>query len=443
MSFKEEDLSGVSEGDANNVVEDIIHKEILNEKLKRKYEFTISHGYIDDKIKSRLRKIQETFFTAGFRKGKVPLYIVEERKRDEVVNNVIGEQVNLISNDFLRKKRLNLIGKPIFDKINFDHDLKYNIAFEVFPNIPKFDTAELNLKKNIVAVSEENIEKKLKEMCEECFELIVAPEDHKIRDGDVVYIDFEGKINDLSFEGGTANDFMVIIGSNSILHEIENALLGLAVGEEIEVEAEFPEDYPMRDLASKKAIFSVRIKKIMIKKFADDEDKIIKHFKCQSKEELRKKAKDLLQDRVDFMVYMIAKKNLFDYLDKEYIFDVPESVVKVEENRIISQYKDKEERLKKAERRVRIGFLLMEIAKEKKISVTEEDISKSLFAKSQGSKDNMRYIIDVYKKNPQAALSLKGEVLEEKVTQFLVKNLREDKAISFAELEEKFSKIKE
>ncbi|MBQ4874701.1 MAG: trigger factor [Rickettsiaceae bacterium H1] len=419
----------------------INHKEIIRNKLKRKYEFTVARQYLSDKIEQELISQQKTFSTPGFRRGKVPLNILKMHKEKDVTNAVISQEIQTISQNFFEENKLKPIDSPNITDVNFDNDLKYGILVELQPEVPLVEIEKLDIKKESVSLCKSDLDKYIKSVLKDCFDLIDPPKSHKIQDGDVVYIDFVGKIDNKVFEGGTGKDFMITVGSNMVLAEVEKGLIGCLSEEELTINATFPEDYPMKKLVNKQAEFSIKIKRIKVKKQITDNNEVIKHFNCKTKDEFIEKAKKDLQKKCDFMIEMIAKKDIFNYIEKKFVFDVPETTVNAEAKKISSDAKNKSEIMSQAEKRVRLGFILMKIAEEKSINVTEEDISNALIAKAQGDTKNMQYIIDVYKKNTQASIALKGEILEQKVAKFVVNSLSTNDDITIAELEKKFKKL--
>ena len=420
---------------------DINHKEIVNDKLRRRYQFTVRKDYINKKVEEGLIEKQKSFSLAGFRKGKVPLNIVKMHKERDIINDVVRDQISDISQNFFRESNLTPIDTPNITDVNFDEDLKYEIEIELTPEVPSIDIEKLEIKKESVEITEEDIIGHIAGLTKDCFNLVIAPKIHKIKQGDIVYVDFIGKIDNKIFEGGTGKDFMIDVGSKSVLTEVEDALIGHFIQDDILVDAEFSADYPVKNLATKKVQFSIQVKKVMIKKQITDKNEIMKRFQCETEDDFKEKAKQDLKKKSDSMIEMLAKKEIFNYLYESCVFDVPSTTIQAEAKKISSGSKDKSEIMLEAEKRVRLGFILMKIANEQSINVTEEDISKSLIEKAQGDTKNMQYIIDLYKKNPQASIGLNGEILEKKVTKFIVDSLPNNDQISLMELEEKFKEI--
>ena len=420
---------------------DISHIEILNEKLKRKYEFTITQSHIAQKIEEKLLEQQKTFSVSGFRKGKAPMHIVKRYKEKDIANSTISDQIKITSDDFFKEHNMIPVITPKISDVTFDKDLKYTIEAELRPETPLFKIEQLGLSKENVDINDTDITKHMEFLSTNCFDLIKATTSHKIKEGDVVYIDFIGKVDNKVFEGGTGKDFMVIVGADTVLPEIEQGLIDCSEGNELTIAAEFPQDYPMKPLAEKQAQFSVKIKKIMRKKQITDKDQILKHFHCKTEDELKDKATQDLHKKCDAMIDTIARKEIIDHINSNFSFDVPEMMVEAEINKISAQIDDKTKITEKAKERVRLGFLLLKAAQEKSISVTEDDISRALINKANGDQRNMNYIIDVYKNNPQASIELKGEILEKKVMKLMIDSFPTKVTISIQKLEEQFNAI--
>lgn len=422
---------------------DINHEEIFNDKLKRKYKFIVKRDYINSKIEEGFLKHQKTLAVAGFRKGKVPITMVKKFKEREVINDVVNEQIKLTSEQFLQKNDFDLINVPSITEVSFNKDLKYNVEFELMPEIPDINIKELDIKKETVNIGDDEVDNHIKDIVKNTFDFIEAKKGYKAKEGDKVYIDFTGKIDNKIFNGGTGENFMVNIGSKSTLPEIEQALMGTQAQDKITVELTFPDDYPIKELISKQAIFSIDVKKIMLKKLVDDQDKLIKHFNCKTYNEFEEKARTNLQNKYNLMIHILAKKEIFDCISNKFLFDVPESTIKSEAQKISEQFKDKtqEEISLEAEKRVRSGFILMNMAKKHSIEVTDQDISNAIYNKAQNNVKNMQYMLDLYKSNSQAFVALKGEILEEKVTKYIVDSLTNKESVSITQLEKKYNEI--
>ncbi len=419
----------------------ISHEELVNEGLRRKYSFTVEKKHIDNKLEEALIAQQKNFVLSGFRKGKVPIAIVRQHKEKDLINRVVSDEIRTLSAKFFQEHKLVPINTPAITGIKFDDDLKYEIEIELSPEVPDVDLDSLDVKKESVEISDEDVKQYQDKLVGECFDLVETESGHKVEEQNLVYIDFVGKINDKVFEGGKGKDFMLTVGSNTVLPEVEESLVGHSVGDDITVDALFPDDYPMSALAKQKATFAIKVKKIMRKEPVTNRVKILKHFACKTEEEFITKAKKSLVDRSVSMVNLVAKKDVFEYLNNQFDFDLPPSTVKAEADKISTQIKDKSTLMQEAEKRVKLGFILMKIAQQQSINVTEDDISRAIVTKAQGDPKNMQYIVDLYKKNNQAAIALKGELLEEKVGQFIVDALSEKDKISIKELEDKVKTI--
>ena len=423
------------------MAESITHDEIFRDKLKRKYKITISKDFIDEKIEEGLRAEQKNLIHPGFRKGKAPISIVKNVKGDAVANNTIKDQITKSFKDFLEDKNWKTAVEPNIVDIKVENDIKYQVEFELIPDAPSIDISSLPIKKESCNITDEDLAEYIDKLSEETFDFVEAEKDYKAKEGDTVYIDFIGKIDNKPFKGGTSEDFMVVLGGKEILPEIEESLFGASIGDEKDVIANFPPDYPMQDLASKQAVFSVSVKEISIKKPINTEEELIKYFDCENLEDFKESSMDGLNKHVESIIDTLAKKEFFDYLDEQYSFDVPESMVSLEMQKILEKFPDEKLRLKEAEKRVKLGFILVKLAQEHSITVNDNDISATLFSKAHGDIRNLQYMVNLYKTDQSALVALRGEILENKVTSFIIESMQTKEPSSVKELEKKFEEI--
>jgi trigger factor len=241
------------------------------------------------------------------------------------------------------------------------------------------------------------------------------------------------------FRGGKGKDYYLDLGSNTFIPGFEEQLTGHKVGEQVDVDVTFPDNYHAKDLAGKKALFKVDIKELRCFKTPEINDDFAKIFGMESLEKLKEAIKSELEKEYSHISRTHAKRALLDTLAEEYTFEVPEGMVELEFNAIWNQFEqakksgklDEEEKnkpeddLKKeyrdiAKRRVRLGLLLAEIANLNKVTLTQEDLTNAIMAEAHRYPGQEKMVFEYYQKNPQALDAIKAPLFEEKVIDFIL-----------------------
>jgi len=270
----------------------------------------------------------------------------------------------------------------------------------------------------------------------------------------VIVIDFVGTINGTEFTGGTGKDYYLALGSNTFIPGFEDQLTGKKVGETVGANVTFPANYHAKELAGQKALFKTTIKELRQFKLPEINDEFAKAFGMENLTKLKEMIKTELDKEYTRLARTHAKRSLLDALAAEYDFEVPAGMVDLEYNSIMAQYEqakknnrlDDEEKSKSekeiqkeyrdiAERRVRLGLLLAEIANQNKVTLSNEDLTNAVMAEARRYPGQEKMVFEYYQKNPQAVESLRAPLFEEKVVDFMLGKVKVDeKAVSVKEL---------
>ena len=281
-----------------------------------------------------------------------------------------------------------------------------------------------------------------------------SPVQRAAEKGDNVTIDFVGKIDGEAFEGGSAEDADLVIGSNRFIPGFEEQLKGAKVGEEKVVEVTFPEDYQAAHLAGKKAAFDVTVKAIKAEAETKIDDEFAKRLGLEDLEKLKGILKDNLNQQYANAARFKLKRALLDQLDEGHSFDLPPKMVEAEFDGIWRQVEAdkeagrlpeedakksdkalKEEYRKIAERRVRLGLVLAEIGRSNNVGVTDQELNNALMAEARNYPGQERQVLDFYRQNPEAAAQMRAPIYEEKVCELIFSQAEmTDKPISKDEL---------
>ena len=234
------------------------------DKLERKITLTLPVGTIQNEVNTRLKKLARTVKMDGFRPGKVPMNVVSQRYgysvQYEVMNDKVGEAFSLAANE----AKLRVAGQPTITEkeISPDGELAFDAVFEVFPDVKINDLAAAEVEKITADVGEEAIDKTLDILRKQRRTFDQRAMDAEAQDGDRVTVDFEGKIEGETFQGGKAEDFQFLVGEGQMLKEFEDAVRGMKTGDSRTFPLSFPADYHGKDVAGKQADFMVTVHRI-------------------------------------------------------------------------------------------------------------------------------------------------------------------------------------
>ncbi len=425
-------------------------------KLSQTLKIKIPAQTFADKITARLEQIQKEAKIQGFRPGKAPLEMIRQKYENAVKGEVLDDLVNEEVAKELKAKDLRPAMRPAvkMDKYEDGKDIALTVEFEALPKIKVHAFDKIKIDRMTALAGDKEVADTLERLANQKKTTEVLSEKRPTKTGDVIVIDFVGSIDGEEFKGGSGKDYYLDLGSNTFIPGFEDQLTGKNVGETVDVNVTFPENYHAKDLAGKKALFKTDIKELRAWKKPEIDDEFAKKFGMDSLEKLKEAIKAELNKEYEQVARMHAKRALLDALAKEYDFDIPQQMVDAEFKGIWNHYEkakaanqlDEEEKnksedaLKKeyqeiAERRVRLGLLLAQIADENKVQITQEDMNNALLAEARRYPGQEGQIFEYYSKNPQAMEALRAPVFEEKIVDFLFEKITvTEKAVSVEDL---------
>ncbi len=436
-------------------------KEIESKKLSRAYEFGIARDDLNEKVDQKLEIARTSFQLKGFRKGRTPLSMMKKMFGTSTRSEVIQELVDSSIRAHLEKKDHKPASRPSVDlksgDINEENDLIFTFKYEVLPEIPQFDYKKLSLNKFKVQIDEKSVDKALDELANSASIFHPKTKKAKAEQGDQVIIDFVGSIEGKEFEGGSAQDYPLVLGSNSFIPGFEEQLLGCKESEEVAVTVKFPKDYGNKNLAGKDSIFACKIKTVNAPKPAKIDDELAKKFSCKNLSELKKNIKERLGNEYTAFSRSLMKKDLMDALEKNVEFELPQSLVDAEISQIITaesettsnkgtkntgkEIKASPGQKKLAKRRVTLGLFFAEEGSRNGIQVSEKEYKDAVLQEASqypGKENDFFKFLDT---NPSAKEQIRAPIFEEKVFDFMIKLINpNEKDISFDEFKKKFDK---
>jgi trigger factor len=423
--------------------------ETLSEGLKREYKVVVPAAELDAKVNARLDDLKGRVRINGFRPGKVPVTHLKRMYGRSAMAEVIEATVRDTNNQIVTEHGYKLAADPkvtlpteegaIEQLIAGKSDLNYTMALEIVPPITLGDFKTIKLTKLTADVSDAEVDQGLERIVQQNRPYTPRAPGEKAAKDDRVTISFAGTIEGQPFEGGSGDDSVVLIGSNTFLPGFEDQLIGITSGETRTLKVTFPQHYMKQELAGKDAGFVVTAKSIETPGTVAADDVFAQSLGLESLAKLRDAVKDSIAREHTGMSRQKLKRRLLDELDKMHKFEPPPTLVEEEFERVwksvlseletehktfadegTTEEKAKAEYRAISERRVRLGLVLAEIGEKNNITVTEEELSRAVMERARQFTGQEQRVWDYYRQNPQAVAALRAPIFEEKVVDFLL-----------------------
>lgn len=419
------------------------------EGLKRTLKVVVAKAELDERFKGRLDEIKDRVQIKGFRKGKVPVPHLKKVYGKQLMAEVLEEALKDTSQKAIKERNERPAVQPeikienadsgeVERVMNGEADLAYSMSFEVLPPIPIADFEKLKLERLTADVGQDDIDKALTELIER--NTSFEPEEGRAAsEGDMLTLDFAGKIDGEAFDGGSAEGANLVIGKKQFIPGFEEALVGVKPGEKRLVKATFPADYPMPTLAGKDAEFDVTVKHVARPLTPEIDDAFAMALGAETADKLKELVTEQLQNEINKFARLKLKREVLDELDRAHTFELPASLVDYEFTNIWSQVENNlkatnktladegktEEDARKeyrgiAERRVRLGLVVGEIGEKNKISVSQDELRRALIEQARRYPGQEKMVYEYYEKTPGALAELRAPIFEDKVIDYIL-----------------------
>lgn len=409
--------------------------------LERKLNISVPVDQVNTEFNNAFKYLQQQVEVKGFRKGKTPLATIRNLYSDKIKGDVAQNLVQTYYFKALKEHDLIPVGMPDIDfqQPVEGEEFSFTAQFEVQPEIEITKLDGLEVKKEKIDVTDEQVEKNIEQILEQQSKMEDVVLIRDLKKGDYADIDFEGFMDGAPLENGAARGHVLEIGSDSFIPGFEEALIGMKPQETKTVKLSFPEDYHVEDLKGKPVEFKVTLNKIKEKIKPELNDEFVKKlgeetsvegFKAQLKKDIaqgeEKRAEQDLKNRV-FKALVAANP-----------FDVPASLIKEQRSALVEDFKRRmqsqgigeqefadyqkkweEDFSETAEFMVRSALLIQKIAKENDLNATQEDLEAKLqeFADQTGL--DLSKVKEFYKQGQQSA-NLEFQITEDKTFKFLL-----------------------
>lgn len=410
--------------------------------IKKKLFIEVAADQVAEELDAAFKKIAKTANIKGFRKGKVPKAMLEQQFGPKAHYETIGTLINNSLYKALIEHKIQAVSQPqVIDtgSIEQGQPFTYEAEVDVSPEVIAKDYSGLQLEKEKQVFDESVVEQQLQQLAASRVQLVESDAE-SARENDTVIIDFEGFIDGTAFNNGAANDYELELGSNSFIPGFEDQVVGMMRGAEKNINVSFPEGYGAKELAGKDAVFKVILKEIKEKKIPAIDDDLAKELEAENLDQLKERIREGAMAQQQQQIKGQLQENLMNALLEKNPMEVPDGMVT---NQLLHLKDNFSQRLKSqgmtlemlgmndevfnksywdmAANQVKGELLLDAIAKQENLTVEDAEVE----SKMQEFADQSNTPIEQVKKyfeNNQALLGLKGQLLQEKVTSFLLEN---------------------
>ncbi len=421
--------------------------------LERKLTVSIPVDEYNSKFESKINKIKGEAKLDGFRKGKVPTDVLKQRYGASIHGDVVNE---LIQNSYppaLAENNLRPASPPTVDLESEDptKPISYSATFEVFPDITPKLSRWTSYEEVTISIEEDDIDLAIKDIVKRYGDW--EDVSRKSQKDDQVILDFTGTINGEEFEGNSAKDFKLVLGSNSMIPGFEDSIIEKEPSE-FSIKSTFPDDYFKKDLAGIEAEFKINLKTIQELSAAKVDEELFKKLEMDVKDEaaFKEEITNRMKKEVALQEKDLTKESIYETLLKTNKISVPKVTVNEQADLMrkdaLMRIGHTEENagddlfpidsfMENAAKRVKLDLLFSELIKHFEITVTKENVDAYIERESTKYKDSEQFKQWV-ENQPQQLDQFKMIVLEEQLVEKLENALKsKGKVIKFSELSNK------
>ena len=422
--------------------------ETLAEGLKREYQVVLPIAELDARASERLSAIKDRVRLDGFRPGKVPLPHLKRVYGRAVMGEVIEQAISEVNSKIVSDGGFRLAIEPritlasegeqaVNTVIEGRADLAYTVALELLPKIELTDFKSIRLERPVAEITESEIDEAVTKIAEA--NRPFADKQGKAEKGDRVVVSFHGSIDGKTFEGGSAEEVPIVIGTGQFTPGFEEQLIGVEPGETRTLKITFPKNYPAEHLAGKEAQFEVTVKTLAEPTAIVIDEAFAKTLGLDSLAKLKLQVRDRIERGNTAISRARLKRWLLDALDERHRFEVPPSLVEQEFSGIwatltkemetqggsfadegTTEEEARAEYRQIAERRARLGLVLAEVGEKNSITVSDDELTRAALEQARQYRGQEQQAFEQIRRNPAMMATLRAPIFEEKVVDFLL-----------------------
>jgi len=419
------------------------------ENARVELEIEVPVDLVEDEFKSVFKKIQKSAKVDGFRKGKAPVQLVEQKYEEHANSEVAETLIRKTISDALKQEDVIPIAEPMYemDKISRGKPFTYKAFFDVLPTVELSEYKNLNVEEAVCNITEDDLSDEM-ETIREKFAVYNPKEDGVCENGDSVKFLIK-RIDDVKPEEIETMDFKeytVVLGQSKEDHTLDKDMLGMKVDEEKEIKVNYPKGYSIKELAGQKVLYKVKIKEINNMELPDLDDEFAKKNEYESLEDMKKNIEKDVTKYVENKISIDVQDELITKIVEASTFDIPLTMIEAEKNAIfhktqerigaqfesIEQFSDalgvnKDDFEKSLEtealKSIKSTIVLSEIAKKEELSVSEEKFKETLEAISKSYKKSVEEIEKILEENNTKS-NVEQDILLEEARDFISKNAK-------------------
>ena len=400
-------------------------------EINQSLNIVVPSADIETQVLSKLKVAQKDAKLKGFRKGKAPMDVVTSVYGPEIRQDVIWDLATKSFSKLAEEKKLKIVSRPnlLPEVLEEGKDAKFKATFEVYPEVSLTKLSKLSFTNFQCNISDEDLDKTINNLQKRMSKW--EPTDEVSKDGDQIKINFVGTIDEEEFEGGSANDFLVELGSKSMIEGFESGLIGLKKGDKKILDLTFPEDYGKKELASKPVKFDTEVNEVLCPQLPELNEEFFESTGIEAKdiESFKKEVRTKLEEDLENILKGKIKQSLYDSLLEANDFEVPSSMIDSEisnmkqdtARRMGMDPKDMNEDLfpdetfkEEALKRVKIGILLNKIIEDKELKPDGDKVKEIIEERAKNYKDPQQ-VINYFYSDDEQLRNIESISLEEQV----------------------------
>ncbi|BCJ88515.1 trigger factor [Effusibacillus dendaii] len=409
-------------------------------------EVEVESAKVDQAIDQAFKKVVKQVNLPGFRKGKVPRPIFEQRFGTAVLyQDALDILLPEAYTNAVKETDIQPVSRPEIDVVQIEKGkpLIFKATVTVRPEVQLGEYKNTTIEPKEFAVTEEDVQKELENLRKSHAEIVVVEDDGSIQEGDTVLIDFKGFVDDEPFEGGEAEKYQLEIGSGTFIPGFEEQLIGMKKGEDRDVNVTFPENYHVVALAGKPAVFKVHLHEIKRKQLPVLDDEFAKDIsEFDTLDELKADVEKRLKEKAETDKKNYIEEQVIDKAVANATIDLPPVMIENETDVMLEDFKQRlqmqgipydaylqftgvsEDNLRNdmkenAEKRVRTRLVLEEIGKAENIEVTQDDIQEEIAKVADMAKMDFDQVKTILESRDPNFEGLRSDILSRKTISFL------------------------
>lgn len=405
-------------------------------EVNQSLNIVVPNTDIEEQVSTKLKAAQKDSKLKGFRKGKAPMDVVSSMFGPEIRQEVIWDLASKTFSKLAQEKDLKIVSRPnlIPETLDEGKDAKFKATFEVYPEVSLAKISKISFTNFLCDITDEDLDKTINNLQKRMSQW--EPVDEVSKDGDQIKINFVGRIDGEEFEGGTAEDFSVEIGSKSMIKGFEEGLIGLKKGDKKILELNFPEDYGKKELASKPVSFDTEVNEVLTPKLPELNEEFFKStgIEAVDVESYKKEVRTKLEEDLENILKGKVKQSLFDALIAVNEFEVPSAMI---DSEISNMKQDTARRMgmdpkeikedlfpnetfsDEATKRVKVGILLNKIIEDKELKPDADKVKEIIEERAKNYKDPQQ-VINYFYSDDEQLRNIESISLEEQVVDALL-----------------------